>query len=126
MHTTAPDDCFVGVWEGCGWLDPRRFDTLRLELPERTHLVFHGPLEAVGDVGWTAPGGQFMPESPSVIWPADRAWYVATDVDQDSTYVGGSRGLILALMADPRLEVWQVAPTDPITGDSDSINSPSP
>lgn len=123
-HTTTPDACFVGVWEGRGWLEPRRFRTLRLQLPERVHLVFEGPLEAVDDVGWTNFDGSFVREAPSIIWPADRAWFVSTDVDQDSTFVGGSRGLLEALVADRRLEVWPVAPTDPITWANDSINAP--
>jgi len=123
-HTTTPDTCFVGVWEGYGWLEPGRFRTLRLQLPERTHLVFRAPLEAAADVGWTGFDGSFVRAAPSIIWPADRVWFVSTDVDQDSTFVGGSRGLLEALVADRRLEVWPVAPTDPITWDSDSINAP--
>jgi hypothetical protein len=122
-HTTTPDACFIGAWEGYGWLDLGPFDTLHLVLPERTHLVFTGPLDAVADVGWTEPAGSFVREAPSVIWPADRTWFVASDVDQDSTYLGGSRDLIEALVTDPRLEVWPIAPTDPITFDSDSINT---
>jgi hypothetical protein len=123
-HTTTPGACFVGVWEGCGWLEPARYRTLRLRLPERAHLVFSGPLEAVHEVGWTDLSGSFVREAPSVAWPADRAWFFSTDVDQDSTYVGGSRRLLEALIADRRLEVWPVAPTDSITRHSDAINAP--
>jgi hypothetical protein len=85
-------------------LVPDRIDTLRLRLPERTHLVFGGPLEAVEDIGWTAPGGSFMRESPSVVWPTDRAWFLAADVDQTSTYVGGTHRLAAALVAESELE----------------------
>lgn len=103
------------------WLEPS-IRTLRLQLPERIHLIFEGPLAAVDDTGWTNFDGAFVSESPNLIWPADRAWFVATDVDQDSTYFGGSSGLLEALIGDPRLEVWPAGPTDPVTCDSDSIN----
>jgi len=122
-HATTRDACFVGVWDGGGWFEPKRFRTLRLHLPKRAHLLFEGPLEAVEDIGRTSFDGSFVREAPSIIWPTDRAWFVSTDVDQDSTFIGGSRALIEALVVDDRLEVWSVAPTDPITWDSDSTNT---
>jgi hypothetical protein len=57
------------------------------------------------------------------VWPADRSWFVASDTDLDSTYLGGSVGLVGALVEHPGLEVWPVAATDLITFDSDRINS---
>ena len=121
-HTSSPESCFIGVWEGYGWL--KRWDgrTPRLAMPERLHHLFVGPVDAIDEVGWFSPDGRFQREAPSVIWPADRAWFAASDVDQDSTFVGGSKGLIEALVADRRLEVWPVLATDPITAGSDSIN----
>ena len=50
------------------------------------------------------------------------AWCVATEIDLFCTYVGGSRALIDALLADERLEVWEAHLDDPITYDSDLLN----
>lgn len=122
VYTATPESCFVGVWEGRGWLHSELVETARLELPERAHLIFEGLLVAVLDLGWLAPGGPFMHEAPSVMWPADRAWFVSTDVDLDSTYVGGSTALVNALRSDRRLEVWPASPSDSITVGSDEIN----
>ena len=36
---------------------------------------------------------------PNIIWPDDRAWCVATEIDLDSTYLGGSMELIEAVLA---------------------------
>lgn len=113
----------MGVWEGFGWIEPWRSRAPRLSLPERSHVVFKGPLDAVDEVGWTSSDGRFIREPPSIIWPADRAWFVSSDVDQDSTFLGGPVALLDALVADHRLEVWPVTPTDPITAGSDSINA---
>jgi hypothetical protein len=123
-HTTTPEECFVGLWEGRRLLEPG-VRTLRLGMPgQRLQLIFEGPLEAVHDNEWTNYDGTLVQEGPNCMWPADRAWFVASDVDQDSTYFGGSPRLLEALVADPRLEVWAARSTDPITWDSDAINPP--
>jgi hypothetical protein len=120
-HTQTPDQCYVGIWEGYGGLGLAS-PAIRLRLPQRTHLIFGGPIAEVGRIGWTLSAGSRVQEPPGIIWPADRAWFVASEVDLDSTFVGGSAGLIGAILADPRLESWPAEPTDRVTWDSDLIN----
>ena len=69
-------------------------------------------------------------QCPSLWWPADRAWCVATDVDLPWTYVGGPRGLIDAIAADRRIEALPASPGDPVSRVEDwvppgSTNSPT-
>jgi hypothetical protein len=121
-RTSTPDRCFVGIWEGYGWLaasDWSASPTLRLE--ERTFLVRGGPLGLALEVGQGAIGGRGT-EPPTIFWPADRAWFVASDPDLDSTYLGGSHGLIEAVLAHPDLESWPAAATDPVSIGSDEVN----
>jgi hypothetical protein len=120
-HTTTPDECYFGIWEGFGWVPAEANRAARLELPERTHLMFHGALSDVREIG-SRVGGFFHQESPSLMFPADRSWFVAAEVDLDSTYLGGSRKLVEAVVADPRLEAWAVSATDPTDAGSDPIN----
>jgi hypothetical protein len=40
--------------------------------------------------------------SPHFSWPADHAWCVATEVDDDSTFIGGTQLLIDELCASAR------------------------
>ena len=54
--------------------------------------------------------------------PADRAWFLATDVDLDSTYVGGTQSLVDALISDERIEAWPAQVNNSITSASDTIN----
>lgn len=63
---------------------------------------------------------------PNLIWPDDRSWCVATDIDQDTTYVGGSSRLVDDLVRCDSLEVHEVRADDGITEDSDRINPPAP
>lgn len=124
-HTTTGDDCFIGVWHGHGWLGEANLaSSPELELDQRTFLIRRGPIEAAREVGWRQFDGSFVPEPPNLVWPLDRAWFVASDVDLDSSYLGGSGDLIDALLADPLLEAWEVDPADRLTADSDLVNGP--
>jgi hypothetical protein len=120
-HTTTPDECYFGVWEGYGRVGPGARFAAHLDLPERTHLMFRGALSDVQEIG-SRVGGFFRQESPSLMFPADRSWFVATEVDFDSTYLGGSQELVDAVVADQRLEAWPVSATDPTDAGSDPIN----
>jgi len=73
-------------------------------------------------------GGSHHPwnQSASLWWPEDRAWFVATEIDLNSTYVGGSTSTIEALLASPGLEAFPVTPNDPTDWTSDSINPAPP
>jgi hypothetical protein len=64
-----------------------------------------------------------MRDAPNLIWPADHTWFMASEVDFDSTLVGGSAELIQAIVDSPKLEAWQVKPTDSLAADADKINS---
>lgn len=87
----------------------------RLPLPGRRHLLGRG---SVGDAGRELQG--FL---PNIWWPADRAWFVASDVDLMSTYVGGATELANALNGGTELfeaiDSWLGAR---ITWDCDTIN----
>jgi hypothetical protein len=124
-HTSTPERCFIGLWEGYGWLDPADPQwEVELPLDQRTYRVRQGPIDEASRVGWHWPNGGFSQEPPTLIWPADRAWFVAGDVDLDSSYVGGTVALSTALLEHPDLEGWPVDPTDRVTIGSDSINVP--
>ena len=85
----------------------------RLQLADREHVLFRGRIGEFERDDWTSTAPWADPRdawvhSPSVLWPADRMWYVATDVDLDSTLVGGSAELIRTLSADERVEAHPI------------------
>jgi hypothetical protein len=92
-RTATPDDCGLGTWEGWGDLDVSPFGAT-LELPLRTYLLAEGPIARALELG----------RSPNLLWPRDRAWFPATEIDFDSTLVGGDRDLADAILADPLIE----------------------
>jgi hypothetical protein len=95
------------------WTDPSPPLPL-VELPWREYRLLTGPLDAALEVGRLV-NSAFDPHSPSLIWPDDYAWCVATDVDLRSTYIAGPQALADELLADPRLEAWAVREDDPLS-----------
>ncbi|MCT9819495.1 hypothetical protein N3K63_04255 [Microbacterium sp. W1N] len=105
----------------------------RLALPERNHVLFRGGVAELVDPAWElrmpwrdrpseAQGFPPSAQSPSLVWPADRAWVWVSEVDWDSTVVGGSAELIRAVCADPRLEALPLGPDADLSWDGDGVN----
>jgi hypothetical protein len=140
--------CYFGLCTIQGWrasFAPEELKPL-LRLPwGRDYIVLAGSLSAVDEIfrDWSnansghrklvarkghgrspsraRPDGRVR-EAPNLIWPADHTWYLASEVDFDSTLVGGSADLIKAIVDSPDLEAWQVEPTDSLAWDADKIN----
>jgi len=149
-QTTDPAHCYFGLCTIQSWLDSFSAQELKplLKLPmERDHVVLAGPLSAVDQIVRAYParspssitfvaryGDKPLPEAeelqwerreaPNLIWPADRSWFVVSEVDFDSTLVGGSIELIGSIVKSPGLEAWQVEPADSLAADADQINRP--
>jgi hypothetical protein len=116
-HTTTPADCWFGIWDGFGH-SPTTDETLALT--SREYWLLRGPI----DLAATNLGEEPAEQSANLWWPADRAWFVATDIDLMTTYVGGSAACIAALLAADGLEAAQVAADQRTTWDADTVNPP--
>jgi len=151
-HTRSPAACFFGIWEGWSWvhgggvrftLVPRaelqrgirpRSEPIppafseqergqaRLALQGREYVLLAGSLSAATQVGDPHGLRGFEPHSPNLMWPADRAWFVASEIDFDSTLVGGTTDLVRAILDDPTLDAWSVEPDSSLAWDADKIN----
>ncbi|WP_432548369.1 hypothetical protein [Kineococcus sp. SYSU DK004] len=88
----------------------------RLRLPpDRDHLLFRGPLHAALSIGEQTTPDHFHGWSPNLLWPADRSWCLGTDIDLDSTVVGGPTALVDAVLAAPGVEAWPVGEDDDLS-----------
>ena len=134
-YTTTPDDCWFCVWAGYGWPElerlsaragfaapahegvdlegdhriarPAQFPVAeplapQVHLEDRECILFRGPVTAA-TAFWL--GERF--QSPTLWWPADRAWCVASELDIYSTYVGAEPDALRALIDHPALEVLE-------------------
>jgi hypothetical protein len=109
-YTRTPESCWFAVWEGFGAIGSRWNRAPMFSVPERNLFLLHGPLD---DVVLTLSQTDWDYRSPNLWWPDDRAWCVATEIDFQWTYVGGSAACIEAILNDPELEVL---PTNPAQG----------
>jgi hypothetical protein len=140
-HTSTALDCWFAMWSGWGdlsgasgalyrvpertiaklsirwrsWLESwrARREAARLKTfplfgqSGRSYLLFHG---AVDDAARFHLSYRF--QSPALWWPQDRAWFVHTEIDATSTYVGGRRSMIGRLVGEQILESFKVDPED--------------
>lgn len=116
--TTTPESCWFGVWEGWGASRMRLGLAPTFEIPGRSMYLLRGPLVALTQSISVEPTYQ----SASLCWPEDRAWCLATDIDLESTYVGGSAACIRALLDRPGLEGLACDISDGISYMADTIN----
>jgi hypothetical protein len=114
-HTATPQDCWFGVWAGFGHLVA---EAPTLALPGREHWLLRGPIGLAAANLAPEPAEQ----SANLWWPADRAWFVATDIDLVTTYLGGSRACVDDVVGAAGLEAAEVAPTQSVTWDADTVN----
>ena len=86
---------------------PEVMDGPRFRAAGRDHLLFTGPLSDAGLWGAISFGHGIPRDinSPNLLWPADHAWCINTDLDTTWTGLGGSAALVDDLLADARLEV---------------------
>jgi len=85
-----------------------------LALPGRSYFLFDGDIAVFDDPAWArnswGEAGAFWGQTPNLLWPRDHAWLMASEIDFDSTLVGGTRAVVDALVSSADLEALEVAP----------------
>jgi hypothetical protein len=147
-HASAPVDCWLAIWCGYGelsggagrliraergirgrlrWRRSHRISRLEpppglaeaptLKLPAREYYLYRAPIDVV-------PRFEFLPghlQTPNLWWPRDRAWFVGTEIDVDSTLVACTRACADALLGS-ELEALEVSPEDRLDTEGDAVN----
>lgn len=98
-----------------------------LDLPGREYGLFRGGLATLLDTDWLKASGWAWRwnDTLNLAWPDDHGWFVASEIDFDSTIVGGSRELIDRVLASG-LETAEVTPTSDLSWRGDLVNPLSP
>lgn len=104
--TATPDSCWFGLWEGFGFLSEAARAGASIAAQHRRWLLYRGAVEQLTN------SFDSWPQSANLVWPEDRSWCLATEIDAECTLIGGSRKLISAIYAEPSLEVQAVCPED--------------
>lgn len=129
-HTATPEECWYCVWTGYGWhtsnehsfafyhpagtpappppppVLPSLFRSGPFaDIEGRSFFLFTGAASAAPNMGWNPTPSWFWRQWADFVWPADRAWLVFCDVDEDTIDVSGTPGLIAELTAIAGLDV---------------------
>ena len=150
--TPDPSRCFFAIWDGWGQLHSGSFSSLRnsgqptdattpveqfvsereneakgyprFELEPgtgRPYLLGTGPLEVVLEI--SKDSSFERPGVPVAMWwPTDHSWFVASEIDFDSTLIGCSSDLRDALLRTEQLELLEVPPEADLSEAGDIIN----
>lgn len=79
----------------------------------RDMLLFDGPIEHVTAIGSPSPfDGSLQRRGPQWWWPADKAWFVATEIDYPWSYLAGFTTLIDTIVGDQAIEAVRVSHAD--------------
>lgn len=106
--TSTPDDCWFAVWEGCSGSLRLPAGLPLLALPHRRYGLLRGALTDLAD--WEATVHTGLDAPPAFVWPDDRRWCFASDVDPHWAGVGASEPAVRALLAAPGLDVVRADP----------------
>lgn len=109
--------CWFGIWEGFGWLTEAQRAAPLFEAPGRRWHLFCAPLDHLERPFWDGLEHQ----AANLAWPEDRSWCLATEIDAEVTYVGGSKDLIIAILEAPGLEAVPARLDERLAGLSDVL-----
>ena len=94
----------------------------------RRYVLFEAGANDFADFAWPSRApwvdNGMWTQSPSILWPDDHSWVLATEIDFDSTLIAGTAALVRELMQTPGLEVLPIRTDADLTWDGDSINRP--
>lgn len=91
---------YAAVGEGWGGRGPAPIAPV-VDIPNRRMLLFAGMIDELRfapAAAWRESGGSFVP--PHLAWPADRAWCLACEVDEDIAFSVGCTAAAARALAD--------------------------
>ena len=83
----------------------------RFKLPYRDYLLARGSLFEAMKIGHRR-SEWFQPQSPNLLWPIDKSWILATEIDFDVTLIAGSEQLVEAILSTDSLTAERFSVSD--------------
>jgi hypothetical protein len=121
-YTSTPQFCWICIWKGFAGVDELLAGSPLIELLNRSYFLLRAPLSAIR-TGQLFIGHPFHTLGPSIWWPDDLAWCVATEIDFRFTYVGATELCIRELLVDQGLEALPAKIDDRADYFGDRVNA---
>jgi hypothetical protein len=87
-YTATPANGYAAIWEG--WGGEPHPEAPQVPIAHRPMLLFTGPVAVLRDapaLAWYGCAQGY--QEPHLVWPEDRAWCVACDVDEEVEFTVG-------------------------------------
>ena len=97
-------------------------DSRRSTATVRARLERVRPHGVASVTEWPGDGPSGGGRCANLIWPRDRSWCIAAEIDWDSTLVACSTEIVDQLLADTRLETFEVGYHDDLSWYGDLLN----
>lgn len=119
-YTDTPEECFAAIWNGFGWSFEKNYPYLFqnkkksfsgrvfrgrefnrfFEIPNRKYYLLKCPLFDTLKIG-NSIANNLHCEPANMLWPKDRKWFVANEIDFDVFLIGGVESLISEIEGNP-------------------------
>jgi len=101
-HTTTPQACWFCAWEGWGDIRTDVAAAPKFDVPARAYHLLVGTVESATE------SVTEHEQSASLWWPDDHAWCVSTEIDFNTTYIGGDEACCGEVLRLPGIEAFVV------------------
>lgn len=108
-ETNEPESCWFGIWNGFGITSIEETRAPLFDAPNRSWHLYHGSLQSIDK---SFADSDLFHRPANLVWPNDRSWCLATEIDLEASYLGGSSKLISAVLEKSELDVVPVEPSD--------------
>ncbi|WP_309080052.1 hypothetical protein [Zhihengliuella sp.] len=138
-HTGTPDSLYLGLWNGYAFAagitaeDGARIELTAAEQADvleldpsgyQTYWIFRGTASDLAEPLWAQNDAVSERQAPDLAWPADRSWFLSTELYEDSTLLSGPEELIRAVVEHSGLEALRVGCEIRLDAAGDEVNPP--
>ena len=109
--TATPNQLYVALWHGRGILEKHQ-PQVQLSFRDPDYILLKGSLDTVLQFLGYIESGLHYGQAPDLMWPEDRTWVFASDIDTFDSCVAGNQECIETVLAAPELEVLRTELTD--------------
>lgn len=108
-ETNEPENCWFGIWNGFRFRSIEESGAPLFDAPNRSWRLYQGSLRSIDK---SFDDSDLFHHPANFVWPNDRSWCLATEIDLEASYLGGSSKLISAVLEQSELDVIPVEPRD--------------
>ena len=111
-HTSPQTTCYCGFWSGYAGIEQVCSTTSQFDAIHSTYYLSETTFAEFVAHYQRRPSISVGPNTPDMVWPEDRRWFLTSPYYLCSSYVGGSLDLADALCTSANLECFTVLRTD--------------